>query len=79
MIQIDVRTTFCQEEGIVLQKYRDRNGRRIAVLFKSIRVGGPFDSPDVCVCVCVGGGSKRIPHNSHQISQNGQKFTAEFF
>ena len=47
MIQIGgVYTTFCQEEGILLQKYRDRNGRCIAILFKSIRVGGGFNSPD---------------------------------
>ena len=37
---------FCQEGGILLQKYRDRNGRCIAVLFKSIGVRGWFDSPD---------------------------------
>ena len=42
-----VYTTFCQEEGILLQKYRDRNGRCIAILFKSIGVWGRFDSPDV--------------------------------
>ena len=35
VIQIGgVYTTFCQEEGIRLQKYRDRNGRGIAILFK---------------------------------------------
>ena len=39
--------TFCQEEGIFPQKYRDRNGRCIAILFKSIR--GRFDSPDWCI------------------------------
>ena len=41
-----VYTTFCKEEGILLQKYRDRNGRCIAILFKSIGVRGRFDSPD---------------------------------
>ena len=41
-----VYTTFCQWEGILLQKYRDRNGRCIAILFKSIGVRGRFDSPD---------------------------------
>ena len=47
MIQIGgVPTTFCQEEGILLQKYRDRNGRCIAILFKSIGVRGRFDSPE---------------------------------
>ena len=35
MIQIGgVYTTFCQEEGMLLQKYRDRNGRCIAILFR---------------------------------------------
>ena len=48
MIQIGgVYTTFCQEEGILLQKYRDRNGRCMVILFKSIGVRGQFDSPDV--------------------------------
>ena len=47
MIQIGgAYTTFCQEEGILLQKYSDRNGRCIAILFQSIRVRGRFDSPD---------------------------------
>ena len=41
-----VYTTFCQEEGIPLQKYRDRNVSCIAILFKSIGVRGRFDSPD---------------------------------
>ena len=45
MIQIGgVYTTFSQEEGILLQKYRDRNGRCIAILFKTIGVRGRFDS-----------------------------------
>ena len=39
-------TTFCQEDAILLQKYRNRSGRRIAVLFKSIRVRCRFDSSD---------------------------------
>ena len=40
MIQIGgVYTTLCQEKGILLQKYRDRNGRCIAILFKSIGSG----------------------------------------
>ena len=48
MIQIGgVYTNFCSEEGILLQKYRDRNGRCIAILFKSIGVRGRFDSPDI--------------------------------
>ena len=33
-----VYTTFGREEGIRLQKYRDRNGRCIAILFESIGV-----------------------------------------
>ena len=41
-----VYTTFCQGEGILLQKYRDRNGRCIAILLKSIGVRGPFGSPE---------------------------------
>ena len=32
--------------GILLQKYRDRNGRCIAILFKSIGVRGWLDSPE---------------------------------
>ena len=48
MIQIGgVYTTFCQEKGILLQKYRDRNGRCIAILFKSIGVRGQFDSLEI--------------------------------
>ena len=40
VIQIGgVYPTFCREEGILLQKYRDRNGRCIAILFKSIGSG----------------------------------------
>ena len=39
-------TTFCQAEGILLQEHRDRNGRCITILFKSIGVRGRFDSPD---------------------------------
>ena len=46
MIQIGVYTTFCQEEGILVQKYRDDNGRCIAILFRSIGVRGRCDSPD---------------------------------
>ena len=47
VIQIGgVYATFCQEEGIHLQKYRDRNGRCITTLFKNIGVRGRFDSPD---------------------------------
>ena len=47
VIQIGgVYTTFCEEEGILLQEYRDRNGRCIAILFKSIGVRDRFDSPD---------------------------------
>ena len=40
-------TTFCQEEGIPFaKKYRDRNGRCIAILFESIGVRGRLDPPD---------------------------------
>ena len=36
MIQIGgVYTTFCQEEGILLQKYHDRNGRCTAILLQN--------------------------------------------
>ena len=46
-MQIDgVYTTFCQEGGILLQKYRDGNGRFVAILFTSIEVRGRFDSPN---------------------------------
>ena len=38
-----VCAAFCQEGGMLLQTYRDRNGRCIAILFKSIGVGGRFD------------------------------------
>ena len=56
MIQIGhFLTTFCQEGGILLQKYRDRNGRCIAILFRSIGVRGQFDSPKRMNCI----------HNSH--------------
>ena len=35
MIQIGgVYKVFCQEEGMLVQKYRDRNGRCIPILFK---------------------------------------------
>ena len=41
VIQIGgVYTTVCEKEGILLQKYRDRNGRCTAILFKSIGVRG---------------------------------------
>ena len=45
VIQIGGVCTFCQEEGILLQMYRDTDGRCIAILFKSIGVRGRFDSP----------------------------------
>ena len=45
-------TTFGPREGILLQKYRDRNGRCIAILFKNIRVRGRCDSPEIpCIQV----------------------------
>ena len=48
MIQIGgVYTASYQEEGVFLQKYRDRNGRCIRILFKSIWVRGRFDSPEI--------------------------------
>ena len=39
--------TAYQEEGMLLQKYRDRKGRCIAMLFKSIGVRGRCDSCDL--------------------------------
>ena len=48
MIQIGgVYIAFCQEKGILVQKYRDRNGRYIAMLFRSIGIRGRFDSPEI--------------------------------
>ena len=41
-----VYSTFCQGEGILLQKYRDRNWRSIAMLFESIGVRGRCDSSE---------------------------------
>ena len=40
-----VHTSFCQEEGILFQKYHDSNRRCKPILFKSIGVRGRFDSP----------------------------------
>ena len=49
VIQIGgVYSTFRQEEGIFVPKYRDKNGRCMAILFKSIGVRGRFDSLDKC-------------------------------
>ena len=48
-----VYTTFCPEEVILWQQYRDRNGRCIAILFKSIGVRGRFDSPDLWPKPCL--------------------------
>ena len=47
LLSAKICTTFCQEEGILLQKHRDRNGRCIAILFKSIGVKGRFDYPEI--------------------------------
>ena len=47
MIQIGGAYAFCQEEGILVQKYRGRKGRCIAILFSSIGVRGRCDSPEV--------------------------------
>ena len=47
VIQIGfVYTTFCQAKGILLQTYRNRNGRCLVILFKSIGVRGQCGSPD---------------------------------
>ena len=40
MIQIGVYTTFCQEEGILLQKYRNRNGSVSRDTFQKHRGSG---------------------------------------
>ena len=37
-----VYATFCQEESILLQDYRDRNGRCIVILFKNMWVRDRF-------------------------------------
>ena len=62
MIQIGgVCTTFWQE-GIHLQKHRDRNGNGIAILSKSIGVRGRFDSPEF----------SQTPHESWMSTTSGQ-------
>ena len=71
MIQIGgVYTTFCHDEGILLQKYRDRNGRCIAILFKSIGVRGRLDSPDLQGILCQPNGPAEVQceHVFSQIS-----------
>ena len=51
VIQIDgVYTTFCQEEGILLQKYRDRNGRCIAILSSKV-LGSGVDLTLLSMCI----------------------------
>ena len=47
-----IYATFCQEERILLQKYRNRNGRCVAILFKSIGVRGRFHSHATCLAKC---------------------------
>ena len=48
VIQIcGVYATFCQDEGILLQKYRDRNGSCIAILFRSIGSGVDVTLPNI--------------------------------
>ena len=42
-----VYTTLCQEEGMLLQKHCDRNGRCTAIFFRSIGLRGRFDPPDL--------------------------------
>ena len=49
---IYIYIAFWQEESILLQKYRDRNGRCIAILFKSIGVRGRCDPPETCLYIC---------------------------
>ena len=70
-----VYATCCQEEGILLQKHGDRNGRCIAILFKSIGVRGRFDSPDLWgiaqlsrdmlqyICACVKLSATGVSHH----------------
>ena len=41
-----VDATFSQEEGILLRKYRNRNGKCVTLLLKCIGVRGQFDSPE---------------------------------
>ena len=53
VIQIGgVYTTFWQEEEKLLQEYRDRNGRCIAILFKKYR-GVDSTPPSACMCVYI--------------------------
>ena len=52
-MRIGVYSTFCQEEGMLLQKYCDGSGWCIAILFTSIRVRGQCDSPEFWLsCFC---------------------------
>ena len=51
VIQIGgVCTTFCQEGGILLQKYRDRDGRRIAILYESMKTVCANSLPKLFLC-----------------------------
>ena len=46
-LQLREREREREREGVLSQKYRDRNGRCIAILFESVGVGGRFDSRDI--------------------------------
>ena len=43
---IGAYTTFSQEGGIRVQHYRDSYGMCITMLFKSMGVRSPYDSPE---------------------------------
>ena len=55
--------------GILLQKYRNRNGRCIAILFESIGVRGRFDSPDRST------GAKPKPLNSAALAERSANYS----
>ena len=67
-----VCTTFSHEEGILLQKHRERNGRCIAILFESIRITGRFGSPELRPSKCSSHLrlvlDRGLPHESRQSS-----------
>ena len=60
--QKKTRTFLLQQEGTLLQKYRNRNWRCMAILFKSIGVRGRFDSPEPLLAGRKGGAETSVGH-----------------